>query len=456
MSRHLYLDVEPPVYTGPRDRLDKDAFQKHLSVVAARVRPEKVGTFLKAAPLKEALLDLPKIRTVVPDDDGTNRLVLLRMGKESEIPAGALEFIRKEGSGFTNYDIDLKYDYWTAEEILHAFLPEELREGAPTGFAMVGHIAHLNLNSEYLPYKHIIGQLILDKNNRVETVVNKLNNINAQFRFFDMELLAGKPEYIVEHHESDCRFTFDFTKVYWNSRLHTEHERLVQTFMPEEVVADVMAGVGPFAVPAAKKGCAVLANDLNPESAKYLSINVTNNRVTDLVRVFCEDGREFIQKSIERVWNGPFDPYTGPKLSRVQEEKERKRIQKLQAEGKPVPAPTKAEVDPAHVRRRVSHFVMNLPDSAITFLDAFRGIIPEGDSELRKAYELMPMIHCHCFTRELEQDKAEADIRGRVEEKIGCSLTDEVSYHHVRSVAPSKEMYCISFRLPAEAAVRKA
>lgn len=26
------------------------------------------------------------------------------------------------------------------EEILHAFLPEELREGAPTGFAMVGHI----------------------------------------------------------------------------------------------------------------------------------------------------------------------------------------------------------------------------------------------------------------------------------------------------------------------------
>lgn len=26
------------------------------------------------------------------------------------------------------------------EEVLHAFLPEELREGSPTGFAMVGHI----------------------------------------------------------------------------------------------------------------------------------------------------------------------------------------------------------------------------------------------------------------------------------------------------------------------------
>jgi tRNA (guanine37-N1)-methyltransferase len=81
-------------------------------------------------------------------------------------------------------------------------------------------------------------------------------------------------------HESDCRFTFDFTQVYWNSRLHTEHERLVQRFKPEEVVADVFAGVGPFAVPAAKKGCAVFANDLNPNSVKYLTKNAADNRVS--------------------------------------------------------------------------------------------------------------------------------------------------------------------------------
>jgi len=37
------------------------------------------------------------------------------------------------------------------------------------------------------------------KNNRVRTVVNKLHQINAQFRFFDMELIAGEPEYVVEH-----------------------------------------------------------------------------------------------------------------------------------------------------------------------------------------------------------------------------------------------------------------
>ena len=44
-------------------------------------------------------------------------------------------------------------------------------------------------------------------------------------------------------------------------------------------MADVFAGVGPFAVPAAKKGCAVWANDLNPESMRYLNANVESNRV---------------------------------------------------------------------------------------------------------------------------------------------------------------------------------
>ena len=64
----------------------------------------------------------------------------------------------------------------------------------------------------------------------------------------------------------------------------------MQLFKPEEVVADVFAGVGPFAVPAAKKGCAVFANDLNPNSKKYLTKNVVDNRVSR--HSSCVDCRE--------------------------------------------------------------------------------------------------------------------------------------------------------------------
>ena len=59
---------------------------------------------------------------------------------------------------------------------------------------------------------------------------------------------------------------------------------------------------------------------------------------------------------------------------------------------------------------------MNLPDTAILFLDAFRGVLSPanaGDRDLSGVYdrEHMPMVHCHCFTRELEPERAAVDIR---------------------------------------------
>lgn len=47
------------------------------------------------------------------------------------------------------------------------------------------------------------------------------------------------------------------TQVYWNSRLESEHLRLVSCFNPGEVLVDMMAGIGPFAVPAAQRGLTV-------------------------------------------------------------------------------------------------------------------------------------------------------------------------------------------------------
>lgn len=46
------------------------------------------------------------------------------------------------------------------EEILKQIVPAELE--LVTSYEMVGHIAHMNLRDEILPYKHIIGQVILD------------------------------------------------------------------------------------------------------------------------------------------------------------------------------------------------------------------------------------------------------------------------------------------------------
>lgn len=173
------------------------------------------------------------------------------------------------------------------DDIISSIVPPELSDISPAGYAVMGHIAHLNLNPPFLPYKHIIGEVILDKRRDLRTVVNKLGTINAQFRFFYMELVAGEPDFVVEHHETGCVFNFDFTKVYYNPRLSTEHARLVKLFTNHKddgVILDVFAGVGPFALPAAKGGCAVMANDLNPECVHWMKINLEKNKVSSLHR----------------------------------------------------------------------------------------------------------------------------------------------------------------------------
>ena len=121
----------------------------------------------------------------------------------------------------------------------------------------------------------------MDKNPIIRTVINKIDDVGEenQFRTFKYEVLAGPDDMDVEVKEQGCTFNFDYSKVYWNSRLGTEHHRLVTKFKPGEAVCDVMAGVGPFALPAAKKKVWVWANDLNPESYKSLVANAGRNKV---------------------------------------------------------------------------------------------------------------------------------------------------------------------------------
>ena len=78
---------------------------------------------------------------------------------------------------------------------------------------MVGHILHLNLLPQHSPYKHLIGHILLSKHHpHIRTIVNKTGNIEAKFRFFEMEVLAGDEDTMVLVNEEGCRFKFDYAK----------------------------------------------------------------------------------------------------------------------------------------------------------------------------------------------------------------------------------------------------
>lgn len=196
-------------------------------------------------------------------------------------------------------------------------------------------------------------------------------------------------------------YEFDFSTVYWNPRLSTEHQRVVQLVKRGDTVFDVFAGVGPFAVPAARQGANVLANDLNPESYRWLQHNCKLNKVEKRVRTWNLDGRAFIQ------------------------------------------GPVKQEL-PALLKEKVNvHLVMNLPALALEFLDAFRGLLQQE----HVCNENLPTVHCYCFSKD---DNPETDVVQKASHSLGFPLENRCSVHFVRNVAPNKDMMCVRFSLPKE------
>ncbi|GMK54022.1 hypothetical protein CspeluHIS016_0106080 [Cutaneotrichosporon spelunceum] len=450
-------DLRPPQHQG-MTTLDRSKFALSVPVVTARIPAGMVGEVLKHPMLRGQLVDIAKVKSVlVNPNEPESRRVLLRVPTPTQLPEETKEYLEGIGAEFGSYDIDLDYDYWGVHDVLTSILPKLDGEDPPSSFTQTGHLAHVNLRDEWLPYKHIIGQVIVDKVSSVTTVVNKLNSIHAQFRFFDMEVIAGKDDFVVSTHESGCSFTFDFSKVYWNSRLHTEHDRLLSHFAPGQVVADAMAGVGPFAVPAAKKGAYVLANDLNPDSVKWMRENQARNKVEPRLRITEDDARAFIHRAPLEAWTQPFRRSEAvrnrawEKAQRAARMQAKKEKEEREAAGLSEPAKEEEkEVSPAP--QTIDHYVMNLPDSALEFLDAYKGSFTPLLSQ--PGYDRstpLPLIHVHCFTRELEPETASTDICERATGYLGHPVTPDMDgfhLHAVRRVAPNKDMYCLTFRLP--------
>ncbi|KAI9025677.1 guanine(37)-N1-methyltransferase [Hyaloraphidium curvatum] len=462
--------------------LDRTKFAATIRVPAiVVVNPALVQTYMKA--LQPFMLHAARFPNVVAADSpfgeaselsgvlngdaerASARLILLRPDEGQEQQTAISEVLTRLSAGrATTYDVTVDYDYWLPEQILASILPADVT--VPASFEQVGHIAHFNLRDEHEPYKHIIGQVILSKHNSIRSVVNKSNTINDTYRTFQMEVLAGDDDMVAELRESNCTFRFDFSKVYWNSRLQGEHERIVKLFKPGEYVCDVFAGVGPFALPAAKtNGCVVFANDLNPHSFEYLGHNIRANKLEGLVIPFNMDGRDFIRRSIDLLDEEEHRRTVAARKARdlAAARAVIDRLQPIVNGGGSKPDSSAVRLAEAKIALEASlagprtvfhHYVMNLPATAVLFLDAFRGLLSGHTGAGELTPDNLPVIHVHCFSK---ADDPESDVLDQISSVLGYRVGKDspwlIMVHRVRDVAPNKEMMCVSFRLPMEVAL---
>ncbi|TKY90532.1 hypothetical protein EX895_000530 [Sporisorium graminicola] len=442
----------------------KPSFTTHHNIQAIGLSGRQLPLITKDEAILPYMFNAAGVRYVQPhpNGDASQRVLLLNVPSSSPTPDVVLSAIQKHNLELLpDFILELGYDHLSSDQVLEALLPTHIvaTDGVPTGFTIVGHIAHLNLLEAFLPYRFLVGHVILSKHvGSLRTVVNKLDSIDTEFRFFQMELLAGDADFTARVSESDCSFEFDFRSVYWNSRLHAEHMRLIKLCRPNQVLADVMAGVGPFAVPAAKRGTWVLANDLNPSSHESLVKNARGNKVLlegegggreldgGMVAT-CMDGRQFVRWSMEETWKRAFagrpKGFDGEAEDQEDERlretarkavKERAKLNRQLHAARQANTSSSADVASSlsalslntsssnaqaerHADRKlVDHFVMNLPATALEFLDAFRGAYTHlstlaGRSALLAELALrtaspdrtltaLPTIHVHCFSKD--------------------------------------------------------
>merc|ERR1712039_282903 len=90
----------------------------------------------------------------------------------------------------------------------------------------------------------------------------------------------------------------------------------------------------------------------------------------------------------------------------------------------------------------VVHVIMNLPELALDFLDAFRGMLASGSSSLFAGSALRLDMHCYCFAHDPEHP--EVEIHPRMVAALG-HVPESTKIREVRDVAPKKNMYCVEF-----------
>ncbi|KIX01596.1 uncharacterized protein Z518_09322 [Rhinocladiella mackenziei CBS 650.93] len=459
-SADLPENFLPPVNRSMQT-LDRSFFRKVIPLAAATISDLKQITNVRKQ--LDSSGDMLRLHPIKPmrDDEITPgaKCLLLRPEVDANAPetwsSTISKLVEANLAKLRPYDLTLTYDDWTMNNILEAILPEipDEEKETPAGFAQVGHVAHVNLRTPYLPYKHLIGQVLLDKNPTITTVINKTFDVGTEsvFRTFPYEVLAGPDNLDVIVHESGCEFKFNFGKVYWNSRLGTEHARLFETFSEGEAVCDVTAGVGPFAIPAGKRKVFVRANDLNPDSHESLQDAIVRNKVASFVTASCQDGRDFIRKATAELARSPRRVTIEPKIkaSRHASKEDKEAVREAAKND------TRTMQEPTIF----SHYVMNLPASAIEFLDAFKGTYHGREGEFKPhTSQKLPWIHLYLFQAKLETEHDEfEEICQKISRHIGAevNLYDEeleMEIRYVRLVAPKKKMFCASFRIPASVA----
>jgi len=190
--------------------------------------------------------------------------------------------------------------HFTQQDFLADKLPPNLLATIPRAIDFVGDIAIVEIPPELGDHKKIVGEALLKAHKQTSTVLAKSGAVEGVYRIRDFEVIAGEKKTVTVYREYGCVYHVDVAKAYFSPRLSSEHNRVASQVKDGETVVDLFAGVGPFAIPIAKrhKNVRVYAVDVNPDAVSLLKRNVAVNRAEKQVVPLLGDARQVVKEQL--------------------------------------------------------------------------------------------------------------------------------------------------------------
>ena len=176
----------------------------------------------------------------------------------------------------------------------------------PPGYQRLGRVLVLRLPDSLRPFHPTLGAAWREVLG-VATVLVRTGPIDGELRTPRTETIAGSDTEteVIEH---GIRWRFDAARVMFAAGNRTERRRAGGLVRDGEVVIDLFAGIGYFAIPIARSGRAsrVVAVEKSPVSVRYLAENVQRNGVDGRVEIIAGDNRtiDLPRRSADRVFLG--------------------------------------------------------------------------------------------------------------------------------------------------------
>lgn len=328
----------------------------------------------------------------------------------STYPSALSSVLASDKLSMSTHDLSFSYDTYSAEDILARLIPESRQ--IVWDYEIISHVVLLRLSEGLKPYLRQIGEVFLDKTGK-ETIAATIGDTTPI-------VLAGIDNLEIILKEGLCTFNFNLGQYLWSTRLLSERDRVLRKLSRSDVLLELGAGVGAFALQAAKTGCEVIANETNSSNFGRLVKNAISNRLTMKVHAYSIPPVELVKSLVQHI--------DTPTLTLQSQESY------FLLKSPPIPnLPT----------RVITQMLIDLPEDATMEVLALIYGLYKG-----KTVSELPTIHCYMnSTSEIPRE----DLLKRINLKWRFKLQDFDELKYVTTYKETKRYY-VSFKLSPDVA----